>query len=191
MGGSELERDTDFVARLTAMLVDSGPVDAKLARLLNAARAHLGRGPVDRPRAEAGTDGNFTIGAYFLFTDDGAHLDILAPQNFPPEQATLRIPAGHGHPGVVSVTGRPLLLSDTSREPSFVQILKTARMGSAMFHPLRWDGGVSGVMVNAAIQRGTYTEQDFALHGILADLAALLLRRPGRRAVTSGGGTHA
>lgn len=174
--GSEL----DFVKGITARLLEPGPVEAKLERLLNDARARLGQGPVDPPHAGPGTDGNFTVGTFFLLSPDRAHLDIYLPQNFPPEQAGLRIPAGHGHPGLVATTGQPLHLEDTAQDTRFVQILKTARMGSAMFSPLRWAGAVFGVMVNAAIQRGTYTRADFRLHGILADLAALLLQLRGR-----------
>lgn len=168
----------DFLSGISATLVESGPVDRKLAHLLNQARSHLGRGHVDPPHTRAATDGNFTVATLFLFTPDRSQLVIYLPQNFPPEQAELRIPAGHGHPGRVAATGEALLLEDTRQHRTFVQILKTARMGSAMFSPLRWRGEVFGVMVNAAIQPGTYTPADFRLHGILADLAALLLRLP-------------
>lgn len=181
-GAPDASFDLDFTGRVLAMLLEPGSVEAKLARILNAVRADLGRGPVDRPHARPGTEGNFTVGAFFLFTPDRAGLDIYLPQNFPPEQATLRIPADHGHPGLVATTGEPLLLADTARDARFVQILKTARMGSAMFSPLRSPDRVLGVMVNAAIQGGTYTHADFRLHRMMADLAALVLHLSGRRA---------
>ena len=165
----------DLLSRVTAMALDAEPVDGKLVRLLNEARACLGRGPVDPPHARPSTDGNFTVATFFLFTPDRTELAIYLPQNFPPEQATLRIPAGYGHPGLVASTGEGLLLEDTRQHEGFVQILKTGRMGSAMFSPLRWAGEILGAMVNAAIQPGTYTRQDSRVHGILANLAALLL----------------
>ncbi len=160
---------------MTAIALDATSVESKLARLLNEARARLGRGAVDLPHARPGTEGNFTVATFFLFTPDRSELAIYLPQNFPPEQMTLRIPAGYGHPGLVASTGEALLLEDTRKHQTFVQILETARMGSAMFSPLRWAGEILGVMVNAAIQPGTYTPGDFRVYRILANIAALLL----------------
>jgi putative methionine-R-sulfoxide reductase with GAF domain len=170
--------ETDFLRDVSEMLVGPDPVETKLAWLLNQARARLGSGRSEPPNARPGTDGNFTVGTFFMVTSDRQELAIFLPQNFPPEQANLRIPAGHGHPGRVAMTGEALLLEDTRQHQFFVQILNTARMGSAMFSPLRWRGEVCGVMVHAAIQPGTYTPADFRLHGVLANLAALLIRLP-------------
>lgn len=164
----------DVLSEATAALLDGEPVERQLARLLNRARIRLGRGTADPPHARSASDGNFTVGTFFLLTRGRRELAIYLPQNFPPEQAALRIPADHGHPGLVARTGQPLLLEDTREHRRFVQILKTARMGSAMFSPLRWQGEVFGVMANAAIQPHTYGTEDFQVHQALANLAALL-----------------
>jgi hypothetical protein len=72
-----------------------------------------------------------------------------------------------------------------------VQILKTARVGSALFHPFVVERVGLLSHGNAATRRRTYTEQDLKLHGVLAVLAALLPRRLWWSVMTWGGGDFA
>ena len=86
--GALEEIPLDFLAAVTATLLERERVDAKLERLLNEARARLGRGAVEPPHSNPGKDGNFTVATFFLFTPDGDHLDIYLPQNFPRNRPT-------------------------------------------------------------------------------------------------------
>ena len=92
---------------------------------------------------------------------------------FPPEQRRLLIPVDGGHPGRVIASAQPLLLIDTRRHQVFRQYLKTARMGSAVYAPLLWDGVAQGVLIAAAQAGGTMGPDDLAalvaLAGVVRD----------------------
>ena len=116
----------------------------------------------------------FVAGAFFV-TPDRLHQMLVGNTGFPPEQRRLLIPIDGGHPGQVIATARPLLLEDTRQHEAFRQYLKTARMGSAIYAPLVWDGAARGLIIMAAQAGGTMRQ---------ADLDALIATAP---AVTAGG----
>jgi signal transduction protein with GAF and PtsI domain len=51
-----------------------------------------------------------------------------------------RVPLDLGHAGQVVQHQRPLLLANADEATDFRQILKTARMGSALLAPMFWQG---------------------------------------------------
>ena len=69
-------------------------------------------------------------------------------------------------------TGEPVVLSDTYSDAMFRQILKTARMGSALYAPLLWRSDVLGVLNIAARARNTYDAGDLEAALLFAGLAA-------------------
>jgi hypothetical protein len=67
---------------------------------------------------------------------------------------------------------RPLVLANTDEVPDFRQILKTARMGSALFGPMVWRGHMLGQVLTAAQARHTYGPIDLDLFMGFAHVAA-------------------
>ena len=151
--------------------------------LLGDRAAHL------RPGALKPGERQFSVCGVFALTPDARENVLVAEVGFPPEQHRLRIDARLAHPGWVVTHRRPLLLANTDLDAGFRQILKTARMGSAMYAPMEWHGGFLGQIVLASQARNTYTDIDleilvgfaeaataaFCAHGgpaWLADLAA-------------------
>jgi GAF domain-containing protein len=99
-------------------------------------------------------------------------LILLAEHGFPPEQNRLRISIADSRPGHAARTGEPAVVPNTDGDPMFRQILKTARMGSALYAPLIWQAEVLGVLNIAAQARNTYDATDLEMALLFAGLAA-------------------
>ncbi len=131
-------------------------------------QAHLRPGalkPAERP---------FSICGAFMLTPDRRHNLLLAEIGFPPEQHRLQIDATLGHPGWVVEHQEPLILANTDLDANFQQILKTARMGSALYAPMIWQGEFLGQIVCASQARDTYQQADLDVLVAFAETAAAL-----------------
>lgn len=115
----------------------------------------------------------FVAGTFMVSPDAKWHM-LTGSIGFPPEQARLMIPIQGGHPGRVRASGLPLHLPDTEAGGEFRQYLKTARMGSAIYVPMSWQGEFLGQIVLAARIRNSLCTQDFAVMRAAAPLAAAL-----------------
>ena len=71
----------------------------------------------------------------------------------------------------------------TDEHSNFEQILKTARMGSAMYSPLTLDGKFVGQFITASQARNTYDFEDFIIHQTIAKCASLVINEFGWEAV--------
>lgn len=116
----------------------------------------------------------FSIGGVFLVTSDVKHNLLVAEVGFPPEQHRLRTDISLGHPGWVVKHRKPLLLANTDLDPEFKQILKTARMGSALYAPMIWKGDFLGQVVVASQARNTYGQVDLDILVTFAKVATAL-----------------
>ena len=116
-----------------------------------------------RPGGLRAGERQFTNAGIFLITPDRHYNLLVAEHGFPPEQHRLRIPIDLGHPGQVVRYQCPLVLANTDESPDFRQILKTARMGSAMFGPIFWRGEMLGQLLTAAQAQHTYSALDLDL----------------------------
>jgi hypothetical protein len=67
---------------------------------------------------------------------------------------------------------RPLVLANTDEAPDFQQILKTARMGSALFGPMFWRGQMCGQLITATQARHAYGPIDLDIFMCFAHVAA-------------------
>ena len=125
-----------------------------------------------RPGGLRAGEHQFTDAGIFLITPDHQHHLLVAEHGFPSEQHRLRIPIDLGHPGGVAHHQRPLVLTNTDEAPDFRQILKTARMGSALFGPMIWRGQMLGLIITAAQARHTYGPIDLDIFMGFAHVAA-------------------
>ncbi len=158
----------------------AGGVEPALSAISAAALDLLGDGEAHlRPGALKPGERAFAVSGFFMLSPDGRENVLVAEHGFPPEQRRLRIPADLGHPGRVAASGAPLLLENTDDHPDFEQILKTARMGSAMYSPLVWRGRYWGQSITAAQARNTYGPDDHALHRAMAEAAAAMFMAHG------------
>jgi signal transduction protein with GAF and PtsI domain len=115
---------------------------------------------------------HFFVGGVFLTApDDASHL-LVAEWGFPPEQHRLHFPLDTGHPGWTWKNRKPLVLPNTDDHAEFKQILKTARMGSAMYAPMLWNGTFLGQIITAAQARDTFGLSDRERIAAIASVAA-------------------
>lgn len=116
----------------------------------------------------------FFVCGCFMVSPDGTENWLIAETGFPPEQHRLRVPMGHGHPGWVVAHRQRLIIPNTDLNTEFKQILKTARMGSALYAPLYRGGRLFGQLVVAAQARDTYQEGDLDILSAFAPLVSAL-----------------
>jgi len=136
-------------------------------------QAHLSPGALEPGQAQF-----FVCGAFFV-TPDSRRQMLTGATGFPPEQQRLCIPIDGGDPGQVIATAEPLLIVDTRAHQRFRQYLKTARMGSAIYAPLIWDGRAQGLIIMAALAAGTFGQADLDVLATLAPVVAANWRRTG------------
>ncbi len=136
--------------------------------LLGDRRAH------HRPDALKPGEQQFFVSGIFLVTPAADGHMLIAEHGFPPEQHRLRIPIDTGHPGWVYQHQRPLILANTDAHTDFKQILKTSRMGSALFGPMFWRGQMIGQLITAAQARHTFEQADLDILVAFAHLGSAL-----------------
>jgi hypothetical protein len=147
-------------------------VEAALRALLTPLHQTLGdrSGGAELPER---TEQFFIAGAFMVSPDAEWHI-LTSNLGFPPEQTRLMIPITGGHPGRVYQSRKALHLADTEADGKFRQYLKTARMASAIYVPLLWEGRFLGQIVMAARARNSLSTQDFNVMRAAAPLAAAL-----------------
>ena len=116
----------------------------------------------------------FSVAGFFLHIPERKESCLVAEQGFPVEQHRLCIPDDVGHPGWVVKHKKPLLLSNTDEHSDFKQILKSARMGSAMYSPMISSGTFIGQFITASQARQTYRIQDHEIHQVYTSCANLV-----------------
>ena len=169
---SEAEDDLNRVLR--AGLSAEGAEEALeyvtgcVVALLGDKKAHLKRGALKEGEHQ------YAVAGVFMISPDRRHNVLLASQNFPPEQHHIHIDIGLGHPGETVRTQKPRLLANTDEHPDYKQILKTSRMGSSYYAPLKWKGRMLGQLISAAQARHTYRPIDLEILCAFADVAAAL-----------------
>tara|TARA_Y100000588_G_scaffold339631_1_gene382490 strand:- start:2520 stop:2984 length:465 start_codon:yes stop_codon:yes gene_type:complete len=127
-----------------------------------------------RPGALKTGEHQFSVAGFFMHLPKERASILVAEDGFPKEQHRLRIPDDLGHPGWVVKNQKPLLLANTDEHSDFKQILKTARMGSAMYTPLVQEGNFVGQFITASQARHTYGPDDHILQQTIANCAALI-----------------
>ena len=125
----------------------------------------------ERPGALKAGEHQFAVSGYFMAAPGGEEIVLVGEHGFPAEQHRLRIASDLAHPGWVVQNRKPLLLANTDEDSGFKQILKTARMGSAMYSPMLHGDTFIGLLITASQARNTYGPADHALHQLCAEAA--------------------
>lgn len=136
--------------------------------LLGDRAAHL------RPGALQDGEHQFFVSGVFLVSPDRQSHILVAEHGFPPVQHRLAIPIALGHPGWVYNHKEPLILANTDQHPDFERILKSARMGSALYGPMIWQGRMIGQLITAAQARDTFAEADLEILVLAARAATAI-----------------
>jgi hypothetical protein len=151
---------TALAAAVRAAAAAEGP-EAALRELTRVCPTVLGDKSAHlKPGALRAGERQFSVCGLFMLTPDRRHNLLIAEVGFPPEQHRLRVDASLAHPGWVVEHRQPLILANTDLDPNFKQILKTSRMGSALYAPMTWKGELLGQIVCASQARNTYEVAD-------------------------------
>lgn len=141
--------------------LDAPDAEAGLALVTRAAMDVLGdHGAHLKPGALKPGERHFRVSGVFLVTPGRDRHLLVAEHGFPPEQHRLSFPLDLGHPGWVIRNRKALVIPNTDENSEFKQILKTARMGSAMYAPLHWRGEIFGQLITAAQARNSFSQVD-------------------------------
>jgi GAF domain-containing protein len=125
-----------------------------------------------RPGALKPGERDVKVSGIFFAAPKRDHLLLFADHGFPAEQRHLRISIADSRPGHTVRTGEPVVLPNTDNDTMFRQILKSARMGSALYAPVVWQAQVLGMFNIAAQARNTYDATDLNIALLFANLAA-------------------
>ena len=134
-----------------------------------------------RPSSLKDGEQHFFVGGIFLVTPGKESHILVADWGFPTEQYRLKIPLDTGHPGWVWKYQVPLILENTDDYSNFKQILRTSRMGSAIYAPMMWQGTFLGQMIAAAQARYTFRPADLDRITTMAAVATSLYVAKGGR----------
>lgn len=165
----------------TRAALDAPDVEAGLSLLTRAAMDSLGDLQAHlKPGALKPGERHFRVAGVFLVTPDRQRHLLVAEHGFPPEQHRLSFPLDTAHPGWVIRNRAPLIIPNTDENADFKQILKTARMGSALYAPMFWQGEILGQLLTAAQARNSFAQADLdALVGAAHFASALYVAMGG------------
>ena len=171
LGSIHLEQ----LAQLTKYAQTENAVETILKAFSTAAMKTLGDPSAAKiPGNLKANEYQFSVAGFFLHIPERKESCLVAEQGFPVEQHRLCIPDDVGHPGWVVKHKKPLLLSNTDEHSDFKQILKSARMGSAMYSPMFSSGTFIGQFITASQARQTYRIQDHEIHQVYTSCANLV-----------------
>jgi len=163
----------DEMARAAQAAANAADAEAALREIVHAALRITGDGAAHlRPGALQPGERHFHVSGVFMVSPDATSHLLIAEWGFPVEQHRLHYPLDTGHPGWVWKNRQALILENTDQHADFVQILKTARMGSALYAPMLWQGKFIGQLLTAAQARNTYAPPDLVRQQALAGMAA-------------------
>ncbi len=170
---SSLTQDPwDEIARAAQAAADAVDAEDAVREFVHTALRITGdAGAHEKPGALKPGERHFSVGGAFMVSPDGTSHFLIGEWGFPEEQHRLYYPLDTGHPGWVWKNERALILENTDDHSDFKQILKSARMGSAIYAPMVWQGGFIGHLITAAQARNTFSPPDLVRLRSLAAMA--------------------
>ncbi len=170
--GSLTHDPWDETARAAQAATNAPDAEAAVRETVHAALRITGDNTAyEKPGALKPGERHFCVGGAFMVSPDNLSHFLIAEWGFPEEQHRLHYPLDTGHPGWVWKNEQALILENTDDHGDFKQILKTARMGSAIYAPMIWQGGFIGHLFTAAQARNTFSPPDLVRLRALAAVA--------------------
>ena len=102
----------------------------------------------------------FQAAGVFLLNQDSTELFLAASDGLYQQEMSCQLRPEMGVPAIVAQTERPLLFADPAGDPRFATILRSARLGSALYHPIAQGGQVYGVISLWHVDAGAYAQGD-------------------------------
>lgn len=156
------------------MADDESHPEAAMRHFTRSARAIMGEpDAAARPGGLMPGERNFRVSGIFFAAPARDHLILLADHDFPPEQRHLRISIGDSRPGHTVRNAAPVVVPNTDTDSAFRKILKSARMGSAVYAPMLWEGRALGMFNVAAQARNTFDVTDLNIAMLFAAQATV------------------
>lgn len=105
----------------------------------------------------------FHSGAIFLYNSDRTELYVAAHEGLYEEEMKMSLRSDIGIPYLVAQTARPLIVEDTSTDPRFQPITRTAKVNSSINIPIAREKEIFGVICLWSMEKNTYSKDDLPL----------------------------
>jgi PAS domain S-box-containing protein len=112
----------------------------------------------------------------FLYNHDYSELFMPVHAGLYENEMKLNLRPDIGIPGIVARTGNSLYIADTSDDPRFREILKSADFGSALYLPVKSDNRVSGVICLWNKNKNSYNSETTMLLNMISKAAARAIK---------------
>src|SRR5271169_4149505 len=117
---------------------------------------------------------DYEIFGVLMFEGDGSYLKHRFSIGYPRELAdSLRIPLGQGITGTAAATGHPVRVSDTSKDPRYINAIDNVRSELAV--PLMLQGKVIGVLDVQSRHQGYFTPDQQWILTLLASRLSIAI----------------
>jgi putative nucleotidyltransferase with HDIG domain len=99
----------------------------------------------------------------FGYIPEEGRLELVYSHGLLPFESEMAVPSDYGLMARVVHEGETVLVTDTDREPDYRQLIRSRRLRSAMYSPLRWRDDVYGVALVGSERREAfgYIEKEF------------------------------
>jgi PAS domain S-box-containing protein len=112
----------------------------------------------------------------FLYNRDFSELTMPLHVGLYENEMKLNLRPDIGIPGIVSRTGKLIYIPDTSADPRFREIQKSADFGSALYLPVKADTRVAGVICLWNKNRNSYNTDTLKLLSMISKAAARAIK---------------
>ncbi|NDD29715.1 MAG: GAF domain-containing protein [Proteobacteria bacterium] len=118
----------------------------------------------------------FHAAGIFLFTHDKTELALVAMEGLHESEMAGQLRADVNLPAIVASSDKPVLVTDAASDPRFERLVSSARVRSALYHPISSNKKVYGVICLWYHEIGSYAQRDVDLLALITAEAARAIR---------------
>lgn len=119
---------------------------------------------------------DFHAAGVFLYNQDETELLLMEAEGLHQNEMARQLRTDISLPAIAASSEKPILVSDTSTDPRFSTLRETARVHSALYHPIASNKNVYGVICLWSYDAGAYSQKDLALLASITTEAARAIR---------------